>query len=296
VENPVKGAFRPGFAVAITFLHTGAAAGLAWVLLQPVAPAVWVMAGLLYLASLVGISVGYHRHWTHQAFRCPKPVQYVLAVLGAIAAEGPLCVPPELRAGTKYAGWVKDHLQHHAYTEKDGDPHSPRRWGFLWAHMRWLFYETLAPAGWRPTSRLDNDPVVRWQYRWYWYLVVVGFALPTAVGFLLGGWSVAVQALLIAGFLRTVVHLHVTWCVNSVAHIWGRRAVDAAGRPYTDDDSRNVLWLGLISLGEGFHGTHHADPNSAWFGSLDAGWRVIRLLESCGLATAVRPFAPRPPR
>lgn len=296
MQNPVKGVFRPGFAVAISFLHAGALAALVWIAVAPVAGVVWGMALSLYLMSLVGISVGYHRYWTHQAFRCSRPVQYVLAVLGAVPGEGPLCVPPEARAGKRYAGWVKDHLQHHAYTEEDGDPHSPRRWGFFWAHMQWLFYETLSPPGWRPTSRLDNDPVVRWQYRWYWYIVVAGFALPTLIGFLVGGWSVAVQALLVAGFLRMVVHLHVTWCVNSVAHIWGRRATDATGRPYTDDDSRNVLWLGLISMGEGFHGTHHADPNSAWFGPLDAGWRLIRLLKSCGLVWDVRPFRPRSPR
>jgi stearoyl-CoA desaturase (Delta-9 desaturase) len=285
MRNMVKGVFRPGVVSAILFLHIGALGGIGMIVLGHIAPVVWWSAGGLYLANLIGISVGYHRYWTHRSFECRQWVQYALAVCGATAAEGPL------------TQWVKDHLQHHAYTDKDGDPHSPVRWGFFWAHMGWLLYETLPPPGWRSTSRFATNPVVQWQRRWYWLLVGAGFALPTLVGFWYGGPLVALQALLIAGFLRTVLHLHITWCVNSVAHLWGSRAVDASGVPYTNDASRNNWILALFSLGEGWHSNHHADPNSAVLGvkwwHFDPGKWLIYTLRTVGLAWNVRPFSPR---
>jgi stearoyl-CoA desaturase (delta-9 desaturase) len=253
------------------------------------------------LACWVGISVGYHRYWTHQSFKCPRWLQYPLAVCGAVATEGPLMVPPELRAGKRYAGWVPDHLQHHAYTDRDGDPHSPLEWGFWWAHMGWLNYETLPPAGWRASSRLDHDPVVRWQYRFYWRLAVgFGFVAPMLIGLWWAGWLAALQCLLIAGFLRGTLFLHFTWLVNSATHLWGSRARDAGGTPYTDDASRNNLTVALLTFGEGYHGNHHADPNSASLGvrwwDFDPGKWLIHSLRLLGLTWQVRPFAPRPPR
>ena len=297
MTNPVKGPFRPGVVWAIVWLHIGALAGLVCAVWScftvGVSATVWVMALGLYVANFIGISVGYHRLWTHQAFKCRRWVQYTLAVLGGLAAEGPLAVPPEVQK--RYRGWVKDHLQHHASTDRDYDPHSPRQWGFFWAHMGWLFFETVPPPGWRNTTRLDNDPVVRWQYRWYWYIAVAGFVVPGLVALAVGGWMAGLQGVLIAGFLRTVAHLHVTWCVNSVAHLWGTRATSSAGVPYTDDDSRNNWVLALFSGGEGWHGYHHADPNSYQLGvkwwHFDPGKWFINILRWTRLAWDGRRFA-----
>jgi stearoyl-CoA desaturase (delta-9 desaturase) len=131
---------------------------------------------------------------------------------------------------------------------------------------------------------MEADALVRWQRRWYVALVVASFAIPFAVA----GWS----GLLVAGFLRVVLVLHITWSVNSVCHVWGSRARDSAGNAYLGDDSRNNIVVQILALGEGYHSNHHAQPSWAFHGwkrfSFDPSKWVIQMLEGLGLASGVR--------
>ena len=239
------GAFRPGLLAAVMFLHTAAAFGVLEIVSNGVNGNVVIWAVVLYVLSSVGITVGYHRYWTHRAFECSRPVQWALAVLGAIALEGPIIK------------WYKDHHQHHRFTDKPGDPHSPVVDGFWWAHMGWLFRDVTAPPGYRRAAFRDHDRVVVWQNRWYWVVAVgFGFMLPLAA-------TRDINAVWLAGFIRVVAHLHVTWAVNSVCHRWGSRARGRTGRVLPRRDASTDNWLvAVLGAGEGWHATHHADPNS----------------------------------
>ncbi|MDP1803735.1 MAG: fatty acid desaturase, partial [Acidimicrobiales bacterium] len=187
------------------------------------------------------------------------------------------------------SGWVLNHRAHHHFQDQPGlDPHSPLEYpgmrGLLWAHIGWLLFRFELPVQFRTSARMEADPLVRWQRRWYLGLVVASFAIPWAVA----GWS----GLLVAGFLRVVLVLHITWSVNSVCHVWGTRARDSAGNTYLGDDSRNNIVVGVLALGEGYHANHHAQPSWAFHGwkrfSFDPSKWVIQLLEKLRLVSAVR--------
>jgi stearoyl-CoA desaturase (delta-9 desaturase) len=187
------------------------------------------------------------------------------------------------------SGWVLNHRVHHRFQDQPGlDPHSPLEYpgfkGLLWAHIGWLLFRFERPIQYRTSVRLEADALVRWQRRWYVALVVASFAIP----FALAGWS----GLLVAGFLRVVFVLHITWSVNSVCHRWGSRAKDSVGNTYAADDSRNNVIVEVLGLGEGYHSNHHAQPTWAFHGwkrfSFDPSKWVIQLLETLGLASGVR--------
>jgi stearoyl-CoA desaturase (delta-9 desaturase) len=238
----------------------------------------------MYVVTAGGITVGYHRLFTHRAFDAPAPVRYALAVLGSMAVQGSLI------------DWVADHRKHHAFTDSEGDPHSPHHdhgEGFrgalagLWhAHMGWLF-ETQGSADKRRFARdLLEDQGMRRVSRWFLPLVGLGLALPFALGLALTGTLAgALTALLWGGAVRIFLVHHVTWSVNSVCHFFGRRRFD------TDDHSTNVLWLALPSLGESWHHNHHAFPRSARHGlrwwEVDISGLIILALERIGLARNV---------
>jgi fatty-acid desaturase len=246
-------------------LHAGAVAALfvfSW-------PALLVAILLYWVAGSLGIGLGYHRLLTHRAFKVPKAVEYFLAVCGTLALQG----------GPIW--WVMTHRIHHAHTDGEGDPHSPRdgRW---WSHMGWIlqgysFRHDIASA-----TRYAPDLV---RDRFHVWLTRLHLVPPLAVGailFAVGGWSVLLWGL----FLCSTVMLHTTWLVNSATHMWGTRRFE------TRDDSRNSWWVALLTFGEGWHNNHHAAPAAArhglvWY-EIDMNWWCIRVLQLVGIASAVR--------
>jgi stearoyl-CoA desaturase (delta-9 desaturase) len=246
----------------------------------------WLQLGLLfgmYLLTGLGITVGYHRLFTHRSFETTPIVRFVLAILGSMAAQGSL-----LR-------WVALHRRHHQHSDEPGDPHSPHHGGQgvlgvlrgLWhAHLGWLFRTD--PHGLdHYVLDLQEDAPARIASVLFPVWVLIGLLLPTALGGILSGsWVGAVLGLLWAGLARICLVQHVTWSVNSVCHLWG-------GRPYkVRDQSRNNFLFGVLALGEGWHNNHHAFPTSARHGlrwwQLDPSYWVIRGLALVGLAWKVR--------
>jgi len=238
---------------------------------------VWLVFAVMWIVPQLGITVGYHRMETHKGFKAHPWVRGFLLVSGALALQG------------EVSGWVLNHRVHHHYEDRPGiDIHSPLEFpglkGLLWAHMGWLLFRFERPAQFRTSVRMEADPLVRWQRRWYPALAASSFVIPFAVA----GWD----GLLVAGVLRVVVVLHVTWSVNSVCHKWGKPAVDSEGTAYLGDDSRNNRLVEVLALGEGYHSNHHAQPTWAFHGwkrfSFDPSKWVIQALERLGLAWGVR--------
>jgi stearoyl-CoA desaturase (delta-9 desaturase) len=243
----------------------------------------------MYLACGLGITVGFHRLLTHRSFVTYRPIQYLLAVLGSMAVQGPVI------------GWVADHRKHHAHADEEGDPHSPhvgRGPGVrgvlagLWhAHVGWLFTHQGRAERRRYAPDLMEDPGMRLIDRAFVPLVVAGLVLPALAGLALTGRpAAAATGLLWGGLVRVFFLHHVTWSINSVCHFFGRRRFD------TDDRSTNVAWLALPSLGEAWHHNHHAFPRSARHGlrwwELDPSGLLIRLLRRLGLAWNVVSITP----
>jgi stearoyl-CoA desaturase (delta-9 desaturase) len=274
-------------AVLLPFAATIGASALFWNRL--VSPADLAIAAAMYLLTAVGITVGFHRLLTHRSFQSPRPIEYVFAVLGSMAVQGPVI------------SWVADHRKHHAHTDRDGDPHSPHVGNStgmrgvlagLWhAHTGWLF-STQGRADWkRYAPDLYEDRGMRTISRQFVPLVFAGLALPALAGYLVSGTVAgAVTGLLWGGLVRIFFVHHVTWSVNSVCHFLGSRRFD------TDDRSTNVFWLALPSLGESWHHNHHAFPRSAAHGlkrwELDPSSLIIAVLEKLGLARNVIRISP----
>lgn len=265
-------------AVALPFVAFCAAVALLWG--RGVDLADLTVMAVMYVLTALGITIGYHRLFTHNAFRARKPVQYALAVFGSMAVEGPL------------SDWVADHRKHHAHTDVEGDPHSPHVGegsgiaGLWHAHIGWL-YRTQGQA---PTKRyapeIVEDRVLRLISRQFGTLVLLSLAIPFLAGLLIHGTLAgALLTLLWAGLVRIFLLHHVTWSINSVCHFFGRRRFDV------DDHSTNVFWLAIPSLGESWHHNHHAFPRSASHGlrawELDPSAAVIWVMERFGLVSEV---------
>ena len=275
-------------AVAVPFVATLAAIALLWNRL--VAPADLIIAAAMYLLTAVGITVGFHRLLTHRSFQTSKPLEYVFAVLGSMAVQGPAI------------SWVADHRKHHAHTDEEGDPHSPHVGhgsgvrgvlaGLWHAHSGWLM-STQGRADWkRYAPDLYEDSGMRLISRHFVPLVLVSLALPALAGFAVSGTLAgAATGLLWGGLVRIFFVHHVTWSVNSVCHFLGSRRFD------TDDRSTNVFWLALPSLGESWHHNHHAFPRSAVHGlkrwELDPSALIIAAMEKLGLAHNVIRISPQ---
>jgi len=194
--------------------------------------------------------------------------------------------------------WVTDHRKHHALSDKDGDPHSPHAGhgdgvlgtvkGFAHAHVGWLFTLKGMERGWQYGRDLYEDKLIRRIDRLYLLWVVVTFGLPFVVGYLAGGfrWQLGVEALVWGGLVRVFAYQHATFSVNSICHMFGRRAYRSR------DESRNNWVVAMLTMGEGWHNNHHAFPSSARHGlgrlQIDASWWTIKLLEKLGLAWNVR--------
>jgi stearoyl-CoA desaturase (Delta-9 desaturase) len=265
-------------AVAMPFVAFCAAVALLWG--RGVDLADLTVLAVMYVLTALGITIGYHRLFTHNAFRARKPVQYVLAALGSMAVEGPL------------SDWVADHRKHHAHTDVEGDPHSPHVGegsgvaGLWHAHIGWLYRTQGQASTKRYAPEILEDRGLRLISRRFGVLVLLGLAIPFLAGLLIHGTLTgALLTLLWAGLVRVFLLHHVTWSINSVCHFFGRRRFDV------DDHSTNVFWLAIPSLGESWHHNHHAFPRSASHGlrawELDPSAGVIWVLERFGLVSDV---------
>ncbi len=236
---------------------------------------------VMYALTGIGVTVGFHRLFTHRAFRTTPAVRGLLAILGSAAIEGPVI------------SWVADHRKHHAFSDQEGDPHSPHvghgsGWGgavrgLLHAHVGWLFLHTHRGRRTRYTPDLLKDPVVSWVDRTFLLWAIGGLAMAFGLGVLFGGrLRDGVTGLLWGGAVRMLILHHVTYSINSLCHFFGRR------RFATSDESRNLAWLAPLSLGEAWHNNHHAFPTAAGHGmerwQVDPSALVIRGLERLGLA------------
>jgi stearoyl-CoA desaturase (delta-9 desaturase) len=235
---------------------------------------------VMYVLTGLGVTVGFHRHFTHRAFKAKPAVRATLAVLGSAAIEGPII------------SWVADHRKHHAFADQEGDPHSPHvdhgvglrgaLRGLLHAHVGWIFIHTQRGAHARYAPDLLADPVIAFVHRTFVLWVAAGLIAPFVLGAVIGGslWA-GVTGMLWGGLMRMLVLHHATYSINSLCHFFGRRSYD------TSDESRNLLWLAPFTFGESWHNNHHAFPTSAAHGlrpwQIDFSAMVIRGLERLGL-------------
>jgi stearoyl-CoA desaturase (delta-9 desaturase) len=246
----------------------------------------WVHLGLLlgmYLLTAVGVTVGYHRLFTHKSFEASRPVKFIFAVLGSMAVEGPLLK------------WVAMHRRHHQHSDGPEDPHSPHHHGEglrgiiagAWhAHVGWIFDRDPENLS-RYVPDLEAEPFLRRVSKTWTLWSGLGLVLPAVLGGLITmTWTGVLLGFIWGGLARVFLVHHVTWSINSVCHLWGTR-------PFrSHDESRNNVVFGVLGLGEGWHNNHHAFPTSARHGlrwwEFDASYWIIRGLEMLGLAWKVK--------
>ncbi|WP_344618915.1 acyl-CoA desaturase [Dactylosporangium salmoneum] len=242
-----------------------------------------ILAAVFYTVTCLGATVGFHRYFTHGAFKAKRALRIALAVVGSMAVQGPIL------------HWVADHRRHHAFSDKEGDPHSPWLFGtspaalargFWHAHLGWVLERDLTnQERFAPDLLADRD--MRVVHRLFGPLTIVTLLLPAVLGGLISWtWEGAVTAFFWAGLVRVTALHHVTWSVNSVCHMIGERPFAARDR------SANFWPLAILSMGESWHNLHHADPTSARHGVLpgqiDISARLIWLFEKAGWAWDVR--------
>ena len=246
----------------------------------------WLHLGLMagmYLVTAIGITVGYHRLFTHRSFETTRPVKFLFAVMGSMAVEGPVLK------------WVAMHRRHHQHSDGAGDPHSPHHHGKglrgviagAWhAHVGWIFKHDPENLS-RYVGDLAGDPILRGVSKTWTLWSAFGLVLPAVLGGLITWtWTGALLGFIWGGLARVFLVHHVTWSINSVCHLWGTR-------PFrSHDESRNNPIFGILGLGEGWHNNHHAFPTSARHGlrwwEFDASYLIIRGLELVGLAWKVK--------
>jgi stearoyl-CoA desaturase (Delta-9 desaturase) len=287
VEHELRDRFVTGLVTVVPVLLLTVAGWQAWDGL--LRPGDLLVFAALYVLTGLGVTVGFHRLFTHRSFKARPAVRAVLAVLGSAAIEGPVI------------SWVADHRKHHAFSDRPGDPHSPHvdhgvGWrgalrGLVHAHVGWLFRHDQRGARARYAPDLLADPVIRFVDRTFVVWAVGGLGVAFALGAAIGGSVAAgLTALLWGGAVRLFVLHHMTYSINSICHVFGRRTFA------TTDESRNVFWLALPTFGEAWHNNHHAFPTSARHGlgrwQLDPSALVIRGLEACGLAWDVVRVSP----
>jgi len=251
--------------IVLVLLHIGAIAALFMFSWQRLAVTVL----LYYIATGLGISMGYHRLHTHRSYKVPVWMEYFFALCGTLTLEG----------GPIF--WVAVHRVHHQNSDQPGDPHSPRD-GAFWSHIGWILFGQTNHNNTRMMAKYTPDLAKHkfyvWLNNWHWVPVtILSFALWAIGGLPLFLWATC---------FRIVFGLHATWAVNSATHMWGER------RFATRDDSRNTWWVALFTFGEGWHNNHHAHPTSArhglaWY-EFDPSWLLIKVLTRLGIAKAVQ--------
>ena len=267
--------------LAVPFLALLAAVPLAWgwgLTWRDV-----IIATVMYYFTGLGITVGFHRYLTHRSFTARRWTRILLAVAGSMALQAS---PTQ---------WVADHRKHHRFSDKEGDPHSPWRYGtsaagvtkgFFYSHVGWLYdWEKTDEVKYAP--ELVADPDIAFISRTFTYWVALSLLLPPLIGGLWGwSWQAAVTAFIWGSLVRIALLHHVTFAINSVCHITGRR-------PFrTKDRSQNVWWLALLSFGESWHNFHHAEPTSARHGvralEFDTSALLIKVMEKLRWVSDVR--------
>ncbi len=246
----------------------------------------WVDVGLFvvfYCVGTAGIGDGNHRLFTHNSFEAKQPLRVALALAGFFAIEGSV------------TQWVADHRRHHRYSDHEGDPHSPWRFGesfwgltkgLFYAHIGWLFNRDVTNRT-RFAPDLVADPVIQRTDRFFGPVVAASVLLPAILGGVITwSWAGALSAFFWAGLVRIALLHHVTWSINSVCHVYGERPFDSRDR------AANFWPLAILSFGENWHNSHHADPTCARHGVLrgqiDINARIIWIFERLGWATKVR--------
>jgi stearoyl-CoA desaturase (delta-9 desaturase) len=274
--------------VPLPLIGLGVAIALLWN--RAIGPLELVLMLFFYVVTALGVTLGFHRMLTHRAFESSRAFRAIVTAFGSMAVQGSVIT------------WVADHRKHHAFTDHEGDPHSPHLagpgfWGGvkgLWhAHIGWLFESVGTADRERFAPDLVKDGLMRAMDKLFFLWVVLGLAIPFALGWIVGGGlGTALTALLWGGFVRVFLLHHVTWSINSVCHFFGRRRFDV------EDQSRNVFWLAPLSMGESWHHNHHAFPTSAFHGlrfwerMADPTGLVISLLEKLGLVWNVVRVSP----
>ncbi|GAA0542819.1 acyl-CoA desaturase [Paractinoplanes ferrugineus] len=269
--------------VVIPFLAVLAAIPLAW--------GGWLswtdlaIGSVFYIVSGLGITVGFHRYFTHGSFKAKRWLRIVLALAGSVAVEGNIIQ------------WVADHRRHHMFSDQQGDPHSPWRYGTgyralikgLWhAHLGWMLSRELTNrARFAPDLLADKD--IRRIDKWFGLLVLFSMLSPAVLGGLVTwSWTGALTAFFWAGIIRIGLLHHVTWSINSVCHVYGERPFEVRN----GDRAANFWPLAILSFGESWHNLHHADPTCARHGVLrgqvDSSARLIWLFEKAGWVSNVK--------
>ncbi len=267
--------------VVLPLVGLGAGIALLWQ-----SPFHWVHLALLvgfYMASGLAITIGYHRLFTHRAFRAGPKMTYLIGALASMAVQGPVIE------------WAAIHRRHHQHSDDDNDPHSPHLHGtgirsvflgFWHAHMGWLFTPNAKGLA-RYVPDLLKDPAIVLVNRHYPLWIVAGLLAPAAIGGVVTmTWWGVLLGLVWGGLIRLAVVHHITWSVNSVCHIWGSRTYRS------NDESRNNPIFGVLAFGEGWHNNHHAFPASARHGlawwQFDLSYILIRMMERLGLVSDVK--------
>ena len=282
-EHETRDRVITGFVTGVPFIGLGvvvAQTWQGWLRWSDVA-----VFGIMYVLTGLGVTVGFHRLLTHRSFKTKPWLRATFGALGSAAIEGPVI------------SWVADHRKHHAFSDQEGDPHSPHAgheggWrgalrGLGHAHVGWLFIHTQRANKARYAPDLIKDPQISFIERTFvWWAIGGLLPVPFLLGWLIGGSVHAgLTAILWGGLVRMLLLHHVTYSINSLCHFFGRRRFD------TGDESRNLAWLAPLSLGEAWHNNHHAFPTSAAHGmrrwELDPSAIVIRALEKTGLAWGV---------
>lgn len=256
----------------------GTVAALAFLFVHPLGLTELVLFFSLWLLTGLGITVGYHRLFTHRTFKAKQSVITALVILGSMAGQGGV------------VSWVALHRRHHECSDRDGDPHSPNLYGsgvkgrlrgLMHSHFLWMRRHEYPNVVHYAPDLIKNRALVR-VARHYYYWVALGLILPAVIGGVVyQSWTGVISGLLWGGLVRMFVLEHIVWAINSFLHMFGTR-------PYASrENSRNGGVFALVTLGESWHNNHHAFPESASFGldwyRLDPGYWLIRLLAACGL-------------
>jgi stearoyl-CoA desaturase (delta-9 desaturase) len=259
------------------------ACAITWAWGRWIEPRDLIVAAAMYGLTIAGITIGYHRLFTHKSFKCGAILRAALGIAGSMASQGPLFF------------WVACHRRHHQHSDEDGDPHSPHTHGGgvrgvllgCWhAHVGWMLGHK--PENYfRLVNDLVRDPVIMAVHRYYFLWVLFGLILPGLVTALVAGSVGAFwPGVLWGGMVRMFVVHHATWSVNSVCHLFGAKPFE------TGDESRNNALVAVLTLGEGWHNNHHAFPSSARHGlrwwQFDPSYLALRLLAAGRLVWDLR--------
>ncbi|MBT2230771.1 acyl-CoA desaturase [Nonomuraea sp. NEAU-A123] len=242
-----------------------------------------VIAFVFYVVTGLGVTVGLHRYFTHGSFKAKRPLKIALGIAGSLSLE------------MSVLDWVATHRKHHKFSDKEGDPHSPWRFGpgfkslskgLLYAHMGWMFDADRTNREKYAPDLVKDDDVVK-LHKWFGPLALTSLLLPGILGGLLTwSWQGALTALFWGSLIRIGLLHHVTWSINSICHVFGEEDFQVR------DKSRNVWWLAIPSFGESWHNLHHSDPTCARHGALkgqiDLSAEVIRIFERLGWVYDVR--------